>query len=70
VVELGFAGGTWLLCGLVSLLVPTMRKRHRRRGIIFPSFFRSPMAIYYDVNGEVGETYSGVEGWHIVVFLR
>jgi hypothetical protein len=47
-----------------------MRKRRRYRGIISLSFFRSPMAIYSDVNGEAGETCPGVEGWHIVVFFR
>jgi hypothetical protein len=39
------------------------------QGNNLPSFFRSPMAIYSDVNGEVVETCSGVEGWHIVVFF-
>jgi hypothetical protein len=28
------------------------------------------MVIYSDVNEEAGETYSGVEGRHIVVFFR
>jgi hypothetical protein len=28
-VELGFADGVWLLCGLVFLAVPAMRKRQR-----------------------------------------
>jgi hypothetical protein len=40
------------------------------RGIFFPSFFRSPMEIYSDVNGEAGETCSEVEGQRIVVFFR
>jgi len=47
-----------------------MRKRRRRSGIISPSLFRSPMAIYSDVNGEAGETCPGVEGRRIVVFFR
>ena len=68
--ELGFAGGVWLLCGLLFLATPAMRKRRRRSGIISPSLFRSPMAIYSDVNGEAGETCLGVEGWCIVVFFR
>jgi hypothetical protein len=68
--ESGFAGGAWLLCGLVFLAVTAMRKRRRCRGIISPSFFRSPMAIYSDVNGEAGETCPGVEGRRIVVFFR
>jgi hypothetical protein len=55
---------------LVFLAAPTMRKRRRCRGIVSPNFFRSPMAIYSDVNGEVVETYSGVEGQRIVVFFR
>jgi hypothetical protein len=59
-VELGSAGGAWLLCGLVFLVTPAMQKRRRCRGIISPSFFRPPMAIYSDVNGEVGETCPGV----------
>jgi hypothetical protein len=67
-VELGFAGGAWLLCGLVFLAASTMRKRRHCRGIISPSFFRSPMAIYSDVNREAGETCPGVEGRHIVIF--
>jgi hypothetical protein len=66
-VELGFAGGAWLLCGLVFL---AMRKRRCCRGIISLNFFRSPMAIYSDVNGEAGETCSGIEGRRIVVFFR
>jgi hypothetical protein len=66
--ESGFAGGAWLLCGLVFLTA--MRKRRRCRGIISPSFFRSLMAIYSDVNGEAGETCPGVEGRRIVVFFR
>jgi hypothetical protein len=40
----------------------------RCKGIISPNFFRSPMAIYSDVNGEVGETCPRVESRHIVVF--
>jgi hypothetical protein len=69
-VELGFAGGAWLLCGLVFLAAPAMRKRRRCRGIISLIFFCSPMAIYSDVNGEAGETCLGVEGRGIVVFFR
>ena len=68
--ELGFAGGVCLLCDLLFLAMSTMRKRRRRSGIISPSLFHSPMAIYSDVNGEVGETCPGVEGRHIVVFFR
>jgi hypothetical protein len=60
----------WLLYGLVFLAVPVMQKRRRCRGIISPSFFRSLMAIYSDVNGKAGETCPGVEGRHIVVFFR
>jgi hypothetical protein len=70
VVELGSAGGAWLLCGLVFLAVPTMQKRQCCRGIISLSFFRYPMAIYSDVNGDAGETYTGVEGQRIVAFVR
>jgi hypothetical protein len=69
-VELGFARGAWLLCGLVFLVVLVMRKRRRYRGIISHSFFRSPMAIYFDINGEAGESCSGVEGRRIVAFFR
>jgi hypothetical protein len=69
VVEFGFAGGAWLLCGLVFLAAPTMLKRRCCRGIISPSFFSSPMAIYSDVNGEAGETCPGVEGRRVVVFF-
>jgi hypothetical protein len=69
-VELGFAGGAWFLCGLVFLAALAMRKRRRCRGIISPSFFCSPMAIYSDVNGEAGETCPGVEGRRIVFFFR
>jgi len=69
-VELGFAGEVWLLCGLLFLATPAMRKRRRRSGKISPSLFRSPMAIYSDVNGEARETCPGVEGRHIVVFFR
>ena len=69
-VELGFAGGVWLICGLLFLATPAMRKRRRRSGIISPSLFRSPMAIYSDVNGEAGETCPGVEGRRIVIFFR
>jgi hypothetical protein len=69
-VELGFAGGAWLLCGLVFLAMPVMQKRRRYRGIISPSFFRSPMAIYFDINGEAGETCPGVEDRRIVAFFR
>jgi hypothetical protein len=63
----GFAGGAWLLCDLVFL---AMRKRRYCREIISPNFFRSPMAINSDVNGEAGETCSGIEGRRIVVFFR
>jgi hypothetical protein len=38
------------------LKATAMRKRRRCRGIISLSFFCSPMAIYSDVNREVGET--------------
>jgi hypothetical protein len=69
-VELGFARGAWLLYNFIFLVASAMRKRRRCRGIISPSFFRSPMAIYSDVNREVGETCPGVEGRHIVVFFR
>jgi hypothetical protein len=69
-VELGFARGAWLLCGLVFLVASAMWKQRRCRGIISPSFFRSPMAIYSDVNGKAGETCPGVEGRHIIVFFR
>jgi hypothetical protein len=58
------------LCGLVFLVAPVMQKRRRCRGIISPSFFHSLMAIYSDVNGEVGETCLGVEGRRIVIFFR
>jgi hypothetical protein len=68
--ESGFAGGAWLLCGLVFLAATAMRKRRRYRGIISPSFFGSPMAIYSDVNGEARETCPGVESRRIVVFFR
>jgi hypothetical protein len=68
--ELGFAGGVWLLRGLFFLAAPAMRKRRCCRGIISPNFFCSPMAIYSDVNGEAGETYPGVEGRYIVFFFR
>jgi hypothetical protein len=60
-VELGSAGGAWLLCGLVFLAVPAMRKRRHDRGIISPRFYLSPMEIYSDVNGEAGETCPGVD---------
>jgi hypothetical protein len=60
----------WLLRGLVFLETPAMRKRQRCRGIISPSFIHSPMVIYSNVNGEVGDTCPGVEGRHIVVFFR
>jgi hypothetical protein len=66
--ELGFAGGAWFLCVLVFLAALEMRKRWRCRGIISPSFFRSPMAIYFDVNEEAEETCLGVEGRRIVFF--
>jgi hypothetical protein len=69
-VEFGFAGGVWLLCGLVFLAAPAMQKQRCCRGIISSSFFRSPMAIYSDVNGEPGETCPGVEGRRVVVFFR
>jgi hypothetical protein len=68
--ELGFAGGAWLLYGLVFLAAPAMRKQRGCRRIISPTFFHSPMTIYSDVNGEAGETCQGVEGRHIVVFFR
>jgi hypothetical protein len=51
------------------MAAPTMRKRQCCRGIISPSFFRSPMAIYSDVNEEAGETCPGVEGRRVVVFF-
>jgi hypothetical protein len=70
VVEFGSAGGAWLLCGLVFLAASVMRKRRHYRGIISPSFFHSPTAIYSDVNGEVVETYLDVEAQRIVVFSR
>jgi hypothetical protein len=54
----------------VFLATPAMQKRRRCIGIISPSFFHSPMAIYSDVNGEAGETYPGVEGRRISVFFR
>jgi hypothetical protein len=57
--ELDFAGGAWLLCGLGFLATPAMRKRRRCRGIISPSFFHSLMAIYSDVNREAGKTCPG-----------
>jgi hypothetical protein len=66
----GVARRAWLLSGLVFLVASAMRKRRRCRGIISPSFFRSPVAIYSDVNREAGETCPGVEGRHIVVFFR
>jgi hypothetical protein len=68
--ELGFAGGVWLLCCLLFLATPMMRKRRRHNGIISPSLFCSLMAIYSDVNGEAGETCPGVKGRRIVVFFR
>jgi hypothetical protein len=61
-VELGFAGGAWLLCGLVFLAVPAIRKRRCCRGIISPNFFRSLMAIYSNVIREAVETCTGVKG--------
>jgi hypothetical protein len=67
--ELGFARGAWLLCGLVFLVASAMRKRWRCRGIISPSFFRSPMVIYSDVNGEAVETCL-VEGRCIINIFR
>jgi hypothetical protein len=67
--ELGFARGAWLLCGLVFLVTSAMRKRWRCRGIITPSFFRSLMAIYSDVNGEAVETCL-VEGQRIINIFR
>jgi hypothetical protein len=33
-----------------------MRKRRRCRGIISPNFFRSPMVIFSNANGEARET--------------
>jgi hypothetical protein len=68
--ELGFSGGAWLLYALVFLAAPAMWKRRLCGGIIFPSFFHSPMGIYSDVNGEVGETCPRVEGRRIIVFFR
>jgi hypothetical protein len=68
--ELGFARGAWLLRGLVFLVASAMWKRWRCRGIISPSFFRSPMAIYSDVNGEAVETCLGVEGQRIINIFR
>ncbi|KAF8687014.1 hypothetical protein HU200_043295 [Digitaria exilis] len=46
-----------------------MRKRRRCRGIISPGFFRSPVAIYSDTNGEARETCVGVQGRRIVPAL-
>jgi hypothetical protein len=40
------------------------------RGIMFPSIFHSPMAIYSDVNGEARETCPGVKGRRIIAFFR
>jgi hypothetical protein len=54
----------------VFLATWAMPKRRRYIGIISPSFFRSPMAIYSDVNGEAGETCPGVEGRRIGVFFK
>jgi hypothetical protein len=68
--ELGFTGGAWLICVLVFLAALAMRKGRRCRGIIYPSFFRSTMAIYSDVNREARETCPVVEGRRIVVFFR
>ncbi|KAF8779112.1 hypothetical protein HU200_002785 [Digitaria exilis] len=68
--ELEFARGAWLLCGFCFLVALAMRKRRRCRGIISPGFFRSPMAIYSDANGETGETCVGVQGRRIIVFFR
>jgi hypothetical protein len=45
-------------------------ERRRHSGKNSPSFFRSSMAIFSDVNGEAGETCPGVEGLHIVVVFR
>jgi hypothetical protein len=70
VVEFGFAGGAWLLCGLVFLAAPVMRKQRCFRRIISLNFFRSPMSIYSNVNREAGETCLGVEGRRVVVFFR
>jgi hypothetical protein len=69
-VELGFTGGARLIYVLVFLATLAMRKGRRCRGIIYPSFFRSPMAIYSDVNREARETCPGVEGQRIVFFFR
>jgi hypothetical protein len=69
-VELGFAGGAWLLCSLVFLAASAKRKRRHCREIISPSFFRSPMAIFSDANREAWETCIGVRGRRIVVFFR
>jgi hypothetical protein len=55
---------------LVFLAALAMRKRRRCRGIISPSFSRSLMAIYSNVNREAGEICPGVEGRRIVVFFR
>jgi hypothetical protein len=67
---LGFAGGAWFLCGFVFLAALVMQKRRRCSGINSPSFFRSLMSIYSDVNRVAGKTCPGVEGRRIVVFFR
>jgi hypothetical protein len=56
--RLGFLGGV----GDAEAM--TLRRNN------FSQFFRSPMAIYSDVNGEAEETCPGVEGRRIVVFFR
>ncbi|KAF8725472.1 hypothetical protein HU200_019997 [Digitaria exilis] len=48
----------------LRLLLPS----GRCRGIISPGFFRSPVAIYSDANGEAGETCVGVQGRRIIFF--
>jgi hypothetical protein len=70
VVELGFAGGAWLLCGFLFLAAPVMWKQRHHRGIISLGFFGSLVAIYSDANGESGKTCIGVQGRRIVVFFR
>jgi hypothetical protein len=51
------------------LVALAILKRHCCRGISSPDFFRSPVVIYSDVNGEARETYSGVRGRRIFVFF-
>jgi hypothetical protein len=57
---LGFAGGAWLLCGLVAEVTTLQRNNYSQC---------SPMVIYFDVNGEAWETCPRVEGRRIVVFV-